>query len=273
MKKVTLFIYCIVALFFIGCEDVVDVDLKTTPPKLVIEASIIWFKGLPGKDQKIKLTTTSDYFNPEIPVVSGATISIKNSSNTVFNFTEIPNTGEYICNNFVPQINETYILTINYNGEVYTASETLRPVAPITKIEQNNNGGFSGDQIEVKTYYNDPANETNHYLYKYSYTDEVTQSFYADEDTFFQGNEFFSISQNDDLKPGDKIEIIHFGISKSYYNYIKILINISGSVSGSPFQSPPATVRGNIINTTNRDNYALGYFSLSEVDARSYTIK
>ncbi len=273
MKKVTLFIYCIVALFFIGCEDVVDVDLNNAPPKLVIEASIIWFKELSGKDQKIKLTTTTDYFSTEIPVVSGATVYIRNSSNTQFNFTEIPNSGEYICNNFVPQTNETYTLTVKYKGEIYTASETLKSVAPITKIVQNNNGGFTGDQIEVKSYFNDPAGETNYYLYKYSYSNEVTQTYYADEDTFFQGNEFFSISQSDNLKPGDRIEVFHFGISKSYYNYMKILISISGSVSGSPFQSPPATVRGNIINTSNPDNYALGYFSLSEAKAKTYTIK
>ncbi len=273
MKKIKLIISILFSLFLMGCEDVVELDLNTAPPKLVVEASIFWFKNVSGKDQKIKLTTTTSYYNTEIPVVSGATIFIKNSSNTQFNFTELQNSGEYVCNNFVPKTNETYTLTITYKNEVYTASETLKSVAPITKIIQNNNGGFTGDQIEIKSYFNDPVEETNYYLYKYNYTKQVTQNYYADEDTFFQGNEFFSISQSDDLKPGDIIEVSHYGISKSYYNYINILINISGSVSGSPFQSPPATVRGNIINTTNPNNYALGYFSLSEVDSQTYTIE
>jgi hypothetical protein len=69
------------------------------------------------------------------------------------------------------------------------------------------------------------------------------------------------------------VTVTHYGISKTYYNYLSILIKISGGDSGGPFQSPPATVRGNIINTTNKDNYALGYFSLGEIDSKTYTVQ
>lgn len=273
MRNFKKIIPVLLSLFLFSCEDVVDIDLNTNPPKLVIEASVFWFKGLSGKDQKIKLTTTTNYYSTQIPVATGAIVYITNSSNAIFIFTEVPDSGEYVCNNFIPKINENYTLTIKYKDEVYTATETLKSVAPITKIVQNNNGGFTGDKIETKTYYNDPVNETNYYLYKYSYSKQITQNYYADEDTYFQGNEFFSISQSDDLKPGDTIEVLHMGVSKPYYNYMNILISISGGVSGGPFQSPPATVRGNIINTTNPENYALGYFALSEVDARTYIIE
>jgi hypothetical protein len=48
---------------------------------------------------------------------------------------------------------------------------------------------FTGKNIEIKTFYNDPADESNYYLYKYS--DSINQiKYYADEDTFFQGNDF-----------------------------------------------------------------------------------
>ncbi len=50
---------------------------------------------------------------------------------------------------------------------------------------------------------------------------------------------------------------------------MSVLVSIAGNNGGGPFQSPPATVRGNIINTTNSANYPLGYFSLSEVDIRN----
>jgi hypothetical protein len=42
-------------------------------------------------------------------------------------------------------------------GNTYTASETLQAVANITKIVQNNQGGFTGTNKEIKTYYQDPA--------------------------------------------------------------------------------------------------------------------
>lgn len=273
MKKIYLFILITLCVFLNSCEDVINVDLNTAPPKLVVEASINWVKGTTGEDQKIKLTTTTDYYSNTIPVVTGATVFIKNSTNATFNFIEKPNTGEYICSNFVPVINETYTLTVISKGQTYTATETLKSVASITKIAQNNQGGFDGKTIEIKSYFDDPANADNFYLFKYGYQNPLQNNYYVSEDTFFQGNEFFSLSQNDELKSGDQIMISHFGVSKTYSNYMNVLISIAGSGNGAPFQSPSATVRGNIINTTNFENYALGFFSLSEVDVKTYTVQ
>lgn len=273
MRKTTLLLVVIATLFFHSCEDVIPVDLNTAPPKLVIEAAINWRKTTAGNQQKIKLTTTTDYYSTVIPKVSGATITIKSSSNIIFNFAESVNKGEYVCNNFIPVINQSYTLTVISEGATYNATEILKSVAPITEIIQNNEGGFTGKNKEIKSYYTDPADEPNYYLYKYIYSNQVKSNFYVDLDEFFDGNKFFSISQNDDLKSGDAIEISHYGISKSYYNYLSVLVSIAGNNGGGPFQSPPATVRGNIVNSTNPANFPLGYFSLSEVDIKNYTIQ
>ncbi|MEO7978956.1 DUF4249 domain-containing protein [Flavobacterium sp.] len=273
MKKAILLIVFFISLFFTSCEEVVDVDLDTAPPKLVIEASINWQKGTTGVQQTIKLTTTTGYFEDEIPVVSGATIFVKNSGGEQFNFVEVPNTGRYVCNNFKPVIDETYTLTVVNGGNTYSASETLKAVAPITRVEQNNEGGFTGKDIEIRAYYNDPAAVNNYYMYKYVYSNKVTSNYYVDEDKFFQGNEFFSVSDDDELEVGDKVELTHYGISKQYYNYMSILVSIAGSNVGGPFQSPPATVKGNIINTTDKANYPLGYFALSETVTEKYIIE
>ncbi|MCW2119897.1 DUF4249 domain-containing protein [Flavobacterium sp. 7A] len=273
MKKIHLILSLFTLLFFYSCEEVVQVDLDTAPPKLVIEATIKWQKGTTGKEQKIKLTTTASFYSTQIPTVSGAIITVQNSSNTNFNFREVAGTGEYICTNFIPKIDETYTLNVKHNGETYTATETLKSVAPIEKIEQKNDGGFTGKNIQIKTYFTDPPLVTNYYLYQYTYTDQITQTFYGDVDTYFQGNQFFSLSQNDDLKAGDEVKIVHYGVSKSYYNYMNILISIAGGGSGGPFQSPPATVRGNVINNTNKSNYPLGYFALCEIDSRTYLVQ
>ena len=273
MKKTTLFFVVLIAILLNSCEDVIQVDLNTAPPKLVIEAAINWLKGSAGNEQKIKLSTTTDYYNKTIPKVSGATVFIKNSANVQFNFIEKPKTGEYICTTFVPKMNETYELTVISEGQTYTATEILKSVAPITKVVQNNQSGFTGNTIEIKSFFNDPADEDNYYLYRYIDSGKLISNYFVDEDKFFNGNEFFSISQNNDLKKGDKLEISHFGVSKAYYNYMNILINIAGTSNGSPFQSPPSTIRGNIINTTNFDNYALGYFSVSEVDVKTYIVE
>lgn len=272
MKKSDLLIVFLISLFFAGCEEVIDVDLNAADPKLVIEAAINWKKGTSGAQQTINLTTTADYFGDEIPIVSGATVYIRNSANQQFNFTEVAKSGRYVCNNFKPVIEGTYTLTVISNDNTYTATETLKSIVPIKGITQNNIGEPISDII-IRAFYNDPANVDNYYLYKYVYSNKITSNYYVDEDKLFQGNEFFSVSDGKDLKIGDEVEVTHYGISKQYYNYMNILISIAGSNIGGPFQSPPATVKGNIINTTDKSNYPLGYFSLSEIVSKKYTIK
>ena len=273
MKTIFYFSAIIFSLFLTSCEEVVNVDLDTAAPRLVVDASINWEQGTDGAEQKITLTTTTSYYSSSVPMVTGATVFVENSNNIIFNFIEVPNTGEYVCSNFVPQLNEIYTLTVISNGQTYTATESLRSVASIQEIVQDNEGGITGDQIEIKTFFNDPNEEDNFYMFKYKYSNKSKLDYQVSDDKFFQGNSFFSLSNNEDLSAGDQVDVTHYGISRSYYNYMNILLSVAGNTGGSPFQSPPATVRGNIINTTNFDNYALGYFRLSETDSASYIIE
>lgn len=275
MKKVFHYIsLIIITSFALSCEKVVEVDLDTAPPKLVVDASIQWVKGTSGSEQKIKLTTTAPYYNTSVPVVSGATVFITNSTNEIFDFPETGNTGEYLCTNFQPVIGETYTLTVVYNGQTFTATETLTEVPDIEDtIEQNNEGGFTGNEIEIKFFYQDNAAEDNFYMIGFKPNDKPFPDYDVLEDRFFQGNQMFGLYSNEDLKAGDLINIKLYGISRQYYNYMNVLLSVAGSNGGSPFQSPPATVRGNVVNQANENNFALGYFNLSQVDTVDYTIQ
>lgn len=274
MKNLNIIFVILIAFFFNSCQDVVDIPLNTDQPRLVIDASINWEKGTTGADQTIKLTTTTNFYSNTIPVVSGATITVTNNSNVVFNFIETPNTGKYVCTNFVPVLEQEYTLKIIYNGQTYVATETLKSVAPITNITQQIQTGVIRDNIlKFNANYVDPANVDNYYLYKYVFPRAIKPRYNPDEDTFFQGNPFFSIAFEDELVPGDVITVTHFGISKQYYNFMNILLSVSGSQGGGPFQSPPATVKGNIKNTTNFDNFPFGYFRLCETSTLNYTVQ
>ena len=256
----------------VGCEDVVDVDLDNSNPRLVIEASIQWKKGTNGNQQKIKLSTTTDYFSNTIPVVSNATVFITDASNT-YTFVENPGTGEYICSNFNPIIGETYDLTVIANGETYTATETLRPVPTIESIEQNNEGGFLGDEIEVKFFFQDNGSTNDFYLVQFNTSFNILPEYDVVDDEFFQGNQMFGLYSNEDMKSGDILSFTLHGISERNYNYLNILLGIAGGNGGSPFSTPPATVRGNFVNQTNPDNFAFGYFSVAETDTKIYVIE
>ncbi|MEZ2443377.1 DUF4249 family protein [Chitinophaga sp. RCC_12] len=265
--------YLIVSFFFLSCTKVVDVDLATAAPKLVIDASIDWVKGTTGNEQKIKLSTTTGYYSATFPTVSGADIIITNAANTVFIFTENPGTGEYICSNFHPVIGEAYTLKVVLNGETYTATETCIGVPDIENdIVQNNDGGFGGDEIEISYYYQDNGNEENHYLHRILSPVSTFPDYKAEDDENSQGKLMQEYFSDEDLKTGDSINIRLYGISRRYYDYFRKLLTASGANSG-PFQTTPGSVRGNIINQTHSGNFAYGYFRLSEVDVKDYTIK
>ena len=271
MKNIKYILLLVVAVLSVGCEDVVDVDLNEAAPRLVIDASINWEKGTSGNEQTIRLTTTAGYFQTGVPTVSNAVVFITDENGTVFQFVENPGTGNYVCNDFIPVIDRNYVLTVIHEDETYTASETLKSVPIIDMITQRNDGGFAGEDIEVKTFFTDDGTTEDYYLIKYQPSYAVIPEFDISSDEFFQGNQFSDFFSSEDLSSGDTLGISLRGISKQYYNYMAVLGNIIGG--GGPFQAPPANLKGNVVNQTNFNNYAFGYFSVSEMDSREYIVE
>jgi len=274
MKYITNITLILVSFFFVGCEKVIDVGLETAAPKLVIDASIKWVKGTVGNEQTIKLSTTTGYYSNVAPTISGAQVFITNTdTNLIFDFIENPGTGNYVCNTFVPVLNANYSLTVIYAGQIYNAEEKLIPVPTIDKIEQKTNQGFNSLYYEIKAFYTDNGATDDFYLFRYKTNFDIIPSYEASEDEFYQGNQFFGLYINEDIKAGDNLDINIYGISQRYYDYMLKIISIAGGAGGSPFQTPPATVRGNIFNSTNEADFPLGYFNVSEVDFRNYVVQ
>ncbi|ESU22686.1 lipoprotein precursor [Flavobacterium enshiense DK69] len=275
MKKIIAYSYIIVLLIFsYGCEEVVDVELQNDEPKLVIDAVIKWQKETAGETQTIKLSLTNDFYSSEIVFAKGALVTVTNSSNTIFNFIEVPDTGDYVCNNFVPVINEEYTLHVQYNGQNYSSTNKLYATPNIEYVEQQVVPDIDGsDIIQVKFYYQDNPDEDNFYLIGVKNPNKRNPDYGVMSDEFFQGNIMFGFYYSDDTTHGSTLLLQLQGISNGYYDYMNKLITISSTNSGNPYSTPPATVRGNIVNETDPDNYPLGYFSLGEVDLLDYLVQ
>jgi len=269
MKKVFLFIICLG--LFSACEDVVEVELEEAEPRLIVDAIMQWEKGTDGASQTILLSRTRGFFEQEPLPISDATISVMKDSGEEFIFDE-KNSGEYTTSNFIPEIEETYRLRIELDGKVYTAEETLKPVVEIDSIEQNDEGGFSGEDIELKVFYKDPPGIENYYLFKYFAPFLAFPEFSTFDDEFNDGNRIFGLFAEEDIEPGMDIRIQLHGISEDYFNFLEILLAQAGS-AGGPFETQPATVRGNIKNQNDDDELIFGYFGLSEVDEVIYTVE
>ncbi len=253
-----------------SCEEVVNLDLETGEAKIVIDAEILWNKNTDGKVQTIKISKMAPYYNTSTPKVSGAQVRVVNSEGIVFTFTET-DPGSYVCNNFVPVLNMEYTLFVQAEGKSFTAVEKLIPTTPINKIEQRYMPDISGpDLLVLSIFYNDPADQENFYL-TYFTTDFLKVPYYIiSNDNFYNGNEIKDEFSDQDLKPGKTVKILHKGISKNFYNYMNLIFEAS---SANPFATSPANIRGNIINTSNSSDFALGYFRLCESEKVDYLMK
>ncbi len=276
IKASLLFVIIILA----SCEDVIDVDLQETDPKLVVEASIDWEKGTLGNEQTIKLSTSTPYFkNTDITTVTGANVKITNdTSGAEFIFVD-QNNGNYTTDVFVPIINQSYTLEILYNGETYTANETLKSVADISDIYQSIEDGFDEELLEVNVDFIDPEDEENYYLFKFQRRGDLLAVLEDGDDEFVNGNKVnWWFEKEDDeetnekaFAAGDIVDIELYGISEAYANYIQILIE--QSEGAGLFSATPVALKGNCININTPDNYAHGFFRLTQVVKASYTFE
>ncbi|MBT8394165.1 MAG: DUF4249 domain-containing protein, partial [Bacteroidia bacterium] len=237
MKKI--FYITILTLITFSCEDVIDLDIPASDPKLVIDASINWLKGSSGNEQEIKLTLSAPYFDTEIPPANGANILVTDTNNSIFQFIEEGNSGVYKNNSFLPVLNGVYNLTINYNGEVYTATETLKTVSEIEYVEQNNDGGFSGEETELKAFFIDPEDEENYYFFEFTSDIPVIPSLEVYKDEFVNGNQIFGFYTEEELETGDIVTIRNYGISERFYDFMFILLQQNSESGGGPFETQP----------------------------------
>ncbi|MFH7013656.1 DUF4249 domain-containing protein [Flavobacterium sp. FlaQc-52] len=268
-KGLTLFSLLFV-LFFTSCEEVVHLDLDTGEPKIVIDAEIQWKKGTSGNNQVIKISKMAPYYSTTTPKVSGAQVRVENTNGDVFTFTESA-PGSYVCTNFVPVINMEYTLYVTVEGQSFTAVEKLTSVTPINRVEQTLMPDITGPDLIVLTYYfNDPVDQENYYLVDYTGDFLRYPEYTLTDDESTNGNIMNTSFADADMKPGKTVAIVHRGISKKFYNYMNLILRASG---GNASSTPPSNIRGNIVNSNDAKNFALGYFRLCESDTISYLVE
>ena len=269
MRKIALLICC--SIFLFNCEEVVEIDVPTGTPKLVIEALFeVYFDEIPVTTEAIvKLRLSAGYFDEELPVVTNAIVTLKNlSTNTFISFEDGDLDGNYIPTSaFTPEDDVVYELSVTYNNEIYKG-KTIKSKTPLfINVEQGTKTLFSGNETEVIVEFSDNELENNFYLFDFS-----NNLYLSIEDRFFNGSDYnFSFFyQEEEVEIPSEVMIKMAGVSQDYYTYFRVLTNQSGQSGGGPFQTTPSSLLGNIINTSNTNHYPLGYFNISET--ATYTL-
>lgn len=266
MKKIYI-LPILLILFFTNCEKVVDIDVPSIAPKLIIDAAFeIYFDENPVTAKSIvKLSLSADYFEETIPTVTNATVFLTDTAtNTIINFDDANADGNYEpVHAFIPTENVAYELTVIYKNETYKGTATRVKSTPLTNVEQGDETLFSGKETQLKIIFTDDGLKDNYYLF-----DFTNNNFLALENRFFKGvaYNFSTFYGEDDIELPTIVTIKMSGITKEYYTYFSILVSQSGQNSGGPFATVPSSLLGNMVNTTNEANFPLGYFHISETD-------
>ena len=288
------FLLLLTLTLFISCEDVIDVDLPENETRLIVNGVIRVDETQDYLPVEIRVSESSSFFenntiasiksaiiyygtpNPDAPeILEGGGVS---------NLAELePGSGIWVPDPTfdsdqrirVSSINEgdVFQLTIETNEERYFATTTYVKSVPIDSLVQGDETLFSGDETEVIVSFTDRGNSDDFYVLDLDFGE-----FLVTEDEFYQGQTFvFSYFYDNELElnTSSVVDISLLGADEAFYNYMNQIIVQSGGDQG-PFQTPTATVRGNIINITGIDNnevfdnvertnnFALGYFAIVE---------
>lgn len=270
-----------------GCEDVVDVRTENKEERLIIEGLVLVNPDELTTPVAIKASISSGFFGELKPAkFSNIYLSLENGG--FINLFELePNTGIYEPSadevhptevNTQTLINQKITLILEHNGEIYLAESKFTPTVPIDNLEFGNGDLFSGDETEVKVTFTDVANREDYYLFDFDF-----DNYFVTKDEFYDGQQFeFSYFYDEKLPAGQNIDLKIIGVDEDFYNYMSQLI-VQSNTEFNFFQTPVATVRGNIFNVTEidnidyfdnvnlPDNFPLGYFAICGYDSASLT--
>nr|WP_298790336.1 hypothetical protein [uncultured Allomuricauda sp.] len=255
----------------IGCEDAISLDLPTSDSKLVIDALIGYNEsnGSPIISGRVKLTLTAPFLAEEVPPAIGASVIIvDDETGQSFNLTE-SQPGVFGVNFPEFQFNRPYTLVVNYDNQVYSATQQMYPSPKIDSVEQGDGFLFEEDETEVLVSFTDIPEVRNHYLFSFGFS-----NFLVVDDDFFQDSQLTFSYFYEDVVPGDVLAITIFGIDKDFANYANLALVQSGEDTGDgPFSVPPSNIRGNIVNVTNPGDNPFGYFAIGEFDTKLLTVE
>jgi len=285
MKK--LFYFIGVAATLMSCEDVIEVDLPKATSRPVADAILKLDTTQTNTNAIIKLSLSSSFFEDNQPLITEEVVItnldfVPNSpseSNELV-LSPISNTGVYQGSRATSFFTLGELtLSFQYNGERYFAKTQFVPSSPIENLEQGDETLFTGDETEVIISFIDDGSRDDFYIFFLGFGEYLVT-----EDIFYQGQRFEFSYFYEDIEPGEELNISIIGADETFYNYMNQVIVQSGGDQG-PFQTPAATVRGNIFNVTGltnpeeleaipqSDNFALGYFAVVQEYKSTITIE
>lgn len=248
-----------------ACKKVVQVDLNTAAPQIVIEGEVTNLKD----SCRVKITKTVTFSaGNTFPPVSGATVQVTDSTTGVRTLLTESSPGVYTSAGYytgIPQ--HIYNLSVIAAGKEYRAISTMPLPVPLDSVTFAKNTDFNNKKdINVVVNFQDPPGLGNYYQFTEFLNNKLIPNIFVFEDRLSDGKYIELPLFNDStyLQKGDTMLLKMYCIDKNVYDYFNTLIQVTGN---NNFQSAtPANPNTNI------SNGALGYFSAHTITSEKLTV-
>ncbi|NDV82412.1 DUF4249 domain-containing protein [Bacteroides sp. 51] len=262
MNKKTIFtlIAGLTALFsFSSCEDIIDVDLNSVDPELVIEGTVRM-----GAAAEVLITKTKDFGDSnDYPPITDAVVTISDDAGNTETL-QCNAEGRYVATTIVGTERTTYYLSVKYEDVEYTATSYMPPRVEIESLTVWKMPIM--DYAVPQVHFMDPVGKENEYyryvlyinhekpLLKDRLEDRLMSTEFSDgvkisHPIFIR---YVNGGRDDDpIEQGDVVTVEMQCIDRGVYKYFDTLYNIDEGLA-----NPTSNIKGG----------ALGYFG-----AYSYT--
>lgn len=258
-----------------SCEKIIDLDVPETEPQLVVDA---WYTD-EDTVQYVKLSTTAPYFDEaQTPRVSGAEVFLHTYEDGALTNTETlaedPNQPGYYVFNSAAELGKGYQLEVDAPefDPVKSDIQQILETPPILDIFwEEDDPGFDDSLAIYKVYIStfEVPGEGDAYRW-FATVDGVYQNapenLYIADDALVDGAILPQFEPTDhQYRFGEVVNIKQCRINQSAYDYL-FLLRFQTAFVGSPFDTPPAPLVGNM-KYVNKEGQALGFFGASSTSS------
>ncbi|MEA3450695.1 MAG: DUF4249 family protein [Bacteroidota bacterium] len=267
------YILLIVLLFFSNsCTDIITLDLKTSEPKIIIEAN------LTASDSTctVKVTKSNSFYDNTSPEkVSDLNIVLTKNSSENFYLTEIED-GEYFIEDIVANPKDEFSISITDSNDVSYNASAITPSNPgpflvIFKspfededIIVPDSNGVDRVMLMGLAFWLDIPNEENFFRFKIYINDKYQDDFiFLDDKQADQDSNKIQMGLGR-FFVGDTATIKLLTINEDTYDYFLQLDEVIYSSMNSTTPYNPKS---------NFDNDALGYFCIQQVVEQEFIVQ
>jgi hypothetical protein len=256
--------------FLTSCTKVIDVDLNSSDPQLVVEAKI---SDDAAEKPEVRINQSINFDQSNIfPAVKSAFVTILDQTDNVTDTLKETTAGVYQSSKLTGKTGHSYLLTIKTGSKVLTSTASI-PI--LTDIEMRPQSLFGNTSYLTIPKFVDPKGIGDNYRFILSINGKLKDDIAVINDELSDGapngRPIFRGAQSDDtkegfLKVGDTIQLEMQCIDKGVYDYFNTLNGGGGGGPGGG--TTPANPVTNI-----KGGGVLGYFSANTKQIKSVVIK